>query len=57
MIYKPQISLTHSHNLISVPLQAIFVAIVIAQACPALATISASLSCCFAFKTSCFIHF
>jgi len=37
-------SFTHSPSLISVPLQAIFVAIVTAHFCHAAATISASLS-------------
>ncbi len=48
-------SRTPSPSLISVPLQAIFVAIVIAHFCPASATIWASCSWCFAFKTLCLI--
>ena len=42
---------------ISVPLPAILVAIVIPPNRPAWAIISASLACCFAFKTLCLIPF
>ena len=50
---NPPSSFIPSPSLISVPLPAIFVAIVTAPFCPARATISASLLCCFAFKTLC----
>ena len=53
---SPQSSVTHSQSFISVHLQAIFVAIVIAHFCQASATISASIAWFFAFKTLCFIH-
>ena len=41
----------------SVPLPAIFVAMVIAPILPASATILASFSCCLAFRTLCLIFF
>ena len=48
---KPPSFSTPDPNLMSVPLPAIFVAIVIAFFKPAFATISASLWCCLAFNT------
>ena len=56
-IASPPLSLDSSVNLISVPLPAIFVAIVTVPGLPASATISASFACCFAFKTWCLIFF
>jgi len=53
MIYKPPAAFVSSVNLISVPRPAMLVAIVTELACPALRTMSASLSCCLAFSTSC----
>ena len=52
-IAKPPASFTPGPSLISVPLPAIFVAIVTAPASPASATTCASLLCCFAFNTLC----
>ena len=57
MICNPPNSSTPGPNFISVPLPAIFVAIVIAFFKPACDTISASLLCCLAFKTLCGIPF
>ena len=54
---KPPNSSTPGPSLISVPLPAMLVAIVIAFFNPACATICASLWCCFAFKTLCGIPF
>jgi|GEM_PF-2383712 hypothetical protein len=56
IIHSPQSSVTHSQSFISVHLQAIFVAIVIAHFCPASATISASIAWFLAFRTLCLIH-
>ena len=52
---NPPASFTSSVSLISVPLPAIFVAIVTADALPASDTTSASFWCIFAFNTLCFI--
>ena len=52
-IAKPPASLTPAPNLISVPLPAMLVAIVIAPVKPASAITCASRACCFAFKTLC----
>ena len=51
IIANPPESITSLLNLISVPLPAIFVAIVTIPGSPASATISASFLCNFAFKT------
>jgi len=53
--YKPPTSFTPSPSAISVPLPAIFVAMVTEPFCPASAITIASLSCCFAFSTLCLI--
>ena len=55
IIAKPPASLDAGLNLISVPRPAMLVAMVTFPDCPASATISASLACCLAFNTLCWI--